>query len=92
MIKSWQHKGLKQFFLTGKKSGIIPAHETRLKIILQALNAANDPKQLNLPGFGFHPLKGNLKGYYAITVKANWRIIFKFEQEDAVLVDYIDYH
>lgn len=56
------------------------------------LNAANNPKRLNLPGFGFHVLKGDLKGYYSVTVKENWRIIFKFVEEDAVLVDYIDYH
>ena len=92
MIKSWQHKGLERFFLAGSKSGIIPAHAARLKIILQLLNAADNPKQLNLPGFGFHQLKGKLKNYYAVTVKTNWRVIFKFDGEDIILVDYLDYH
>jgi proteic killer suppression protein len=92
MIKSWVHKGVRDFYLTGKKSGIIVEHAERLKIILQALNAAINPGQLDLPGFRFHKLKGKLKDHYAITVRANWRIIFKFEGENVILVDYVDYH
>ncbi len=92
MIKSWQHKGLKKFYETGSKSGIIASHTKRLKLILQMLNAANTPDKLNQPGMNFHPLKGKLKGFYAITVRANWRVIYKFENDDAILVDYLDYH
>lgn len=92
MIKSWQHKGLKKFYLTGDKAGISPEHASRLKIILQLLDAASMPNHLNLPGFGFHKLKGKEKKYYAVTVRANWRVIFQFDGEDAVLVDYLDYH
>lgn len=92
MIKTWQHKGLKQFFLKGSRSGIIPEHALRLQMILQLLNAANHPKRLNLPGMRFHMLQGKLKGFFSVTVRANWRVIFKFEGEDAILVDYIDYH
>lgn len=92
MIKSWQHKGLKRFYLNGDKSGIIAEHAHRLQIILQLLDAATKPQQLNLPGFRFHKLTGNLKEFYAVTVRANWRIIFQFEGEDAVLVNYLDYH
>jgi toxin HigB-1 len=92
MIKTWKHKGLKNFYLSGDKSGIIADHARKLKVILQLLDAATSPEKLNLPGFGFHKLKGNLNDFYAITVRANWRIIFQFDKEDAVLVNYIDYH
>lgn len=92
MIKSWSHKGLKNFYQTGNMAGIIPEHARRLKIILQLLDVANLPEKLNLPGFGFHPLKGSFKGYYAVTVRANWRVIYQFKGTDAVLVNYVDYH
>lgn len=92
MIKSWKHKGLRNFYLSGDKSGIIADHTRKLQVILQLLDAANSPDKLNLPGFGFHKLKGNLKNFYSVTVRANWRIIFQFDDQDAVLVDYIDYH
>ena len=92
MIKSWKHKGLKTFFETGKTSGIDSAHAKKIKIILQLLNAANAPERLDLPGMRFHKLKGDLNGYFSVTVRANWRIIFKFDNEDVILVDYLDYH
>lgn len=92
MIKSWNHKGLKSFFETGKKSGIIAHHEKRLKIILQRLGAAIDPKDMNTPGMKFHKLSHDLSGFYSVSVSGNWRIIFKFENHDAIEVDYIDYH
>jgi len=92
MIKSWKHKGLKAFYETGKTSGIINAHAKKLKVILQLLNAADKPERLNLPGMRFHSLKGDKKGYFSVTVRANWRVIYKFEAEDAILVDYLDYH
>jgi len=92
MIKSWQHKGLKRFHESGNKSGIIPEHERRLKVILQLLDAANHPEKLNLPGMSFHSLKGDLAEFFSVAVRANWKIIFKFEDKDAVLVDYLDYH
>ena len=92
MIKSWQHKGLKLFYETGKKSGIIPEHAKRLKVLLQLLDSADDSECMNMSGFDFHSLKGNLAGYYSVAVRANWKMIFKFDGEDAVLVDYLDYH
>lgn len=92
MILSWKHKGLKNFYFTGALSGIIPQHSNRLKLILQLLNAAIKPDNMNLPGLKFHRLGGSLKQYYSVTVSANWRVIFKFENEDAILVDYLDYH
>ena len=92
MIRSWKHKGLKNFYLSGEKTGIIGEHTERIKMILQLLNAATRPEQLNLPGLKFHRLKGKLKEFYSITVRSNWRIIFQFNDDDAILVDYIDYH
>jgi proteic killer suppression protein len=56
------------------------------------LDAANSPEKLNLPGLDFHKLQGNLKGFYSVAVRANWKVIYKFENEDAILVDYMDYH
>lgn len=92
MIKSWKHKGIKKFYLSGDKSGVMADHARKLKVILQLLDAADSPEKLNLPGLGFHKLKGALKDFYSLTVSANWRVIFQFEEQDATLVNYIDYH
>ena len=92
MIISWKHKGLKSFFETGNKSGIRPDHEKRLKIILQRLNAAIQPEDMNTPGMKFHKLSGLLKSNYSVSVNKNWRVIFQFEGKDAILVNYLDYH
>ena len=92
MIKSWQHRGLKRFFEKGSMAGIQPAHKTRLKIILQQLNAAVSADDMNLPGMKFHALKGEYNGFYSVSVNGNWRVVFGFEGLDAVLVDYLDYH
>lgn len=92
MIKTWKHKGLKSFFETGNTSGIQVKHIKRLKIILQRLNAAIKPQDMDTPGLKFHKLSGNLKGYYSVLVNKNWRIIFQFEGQDAILVDYCNYH
>lgn len=94
MIKSWKHKGLEEFFLTEGKdtSGINLEHKEKIETILQILNIATNPMQLDMPGFRFHKLKGKFKEVYSVTVRANWRITFKFEGRDAILVDYLDYH
>ena len=92
MIKSFSHKGLEVFFLTGKKSGIQAVHARRLQIMLTMLHAVKTPQAMNAPGFGLHALKGDLKGQWAVTVNGNWRLTFRFEIEDAILVDYQDYH
>lgn len=92
MIKTWKHKGLQRFFETGSKAGIKPAHERRLKIILQRLSAAAQPEDMNTPGMQFHGLSGQLKGFHAVSVSGNWRVIFKFNGQHAEEVDYIDYH
>jgi proteic killer suppression protein len=92
MIKLFRHKGLRDFFETGSKAGIQAAHAKRLRLQLARLDAATVPGDMSLPGWNFHPLKGNLKDHFAVTVNGNWRMTFAFEGEDAVLVDYHDYH
>lgn len=92
MIKTWKHKGLRLFFQSGVTSEIQAKHQTKLKIILQLLDAATQPVDMDLPSFRFHPLKGGLRDHYSVTVNANWRVIFSFEGKDATLVDYLDYH
>ncbi|MCW5589758.1 MAG: type II toxin-antitoxin system RelE/ParE family toxin [Legionellales bacterium] len=92
MIKSWKHKGLKQFYETSSKSGINPDHAKRLTMIIQLLDAAEEPEMMNLPGLSFHKLQGQLADFYSVKVNGNWRVIFKFEGKDAILVDYVDYH
>ena len=92
MIKSFKHKGLKLFFERGKTSGVMPEHAERLRLILGRLSAAVIPKDMALPGLRFHPLKGKLKGRYAVSVSGNWRVVFRFQGEDVVDVDYLDYH
>jgi len=92
MIKSFEHKGLQAFFETESKAGIQPAHAPRLKRQLVRLNVAAGPNDMNVPGWRLHPLKGLLAGHFAVTVNGNWRLTFRFEDGDAVLVDYQDYH
>ncbi len=92
MIRSWKHKGLRRFFETGSKSGIRPEHERRLKILLQRLSAIVKADDMNTPGMQFHELSGNYKGYYAVAVSGNWRLIFKFVDQNSEEVDYLDYH
>lgn len=92
MIKSFRHAGVEKFFKTGSKAGIIPAHAEKLANRLQLLNFAKSPADMNMLGWGLHPLVGDLKGHWAVKVSGNWRLTFAFEKEDAVLVDYQDYH
>ena len=92
MIKSFAHKGLEAYFNTGSKKGIQPAHATKLRLQLAALNQAKLPNDLNAPGWRLHELKGDYRGYHSITVNGNWRIIFRFVASDVELVDYLDYH
>jgi proteic killer suppression protein len=92
MIRSFRHKGLERFFLEGSKAGIQAAHAPKLRLQLGRLDAALGAADMNLPGWRLHPLKGGLRGMWAVSVSGNWRLIFAFEGEDAVLVDYVDYH
>jgi proteic killer suppression protein len=92
MIKSFRHKGIEAFFRTGSKAGINATHAGRLARQLALLNEATQPGHMDVSGWKLHPLAGNLNGHWAVSVSGNWRLTFAFEGEDAVLVDYRDYH
>jgi proteic killer suppression protein len=92
MIKNFAHAGLETFFRTGKKSGIQAHHAKRLNLQLGALDQAKKPSDMGVPGWKLHPLGGDMAGHYAVSVDQNWRLTFKFDGGDAVIVDYQDYH
>ena len=92
MIQSIRHKGLRAFFEKGDNSKIRQAHRKRLKMVLTILHGASKLKDLNYPGSNLHPLKGELKGFWSISVNGNWRLIFKFIDSDVYDLDYVDYH
>jgi len=92
MIKSFKHKGLEQFFISGSKKGILPEHASKIARILDRLDASTSLYDMNLPGYKLHELKGQDAGKWSVTISANWRITFEFEDQNAILVDYRDYH
>ncbi len=92
MIKSFRHKGIERFFKTGSRAGIQAVHDPRLARQLSALHAARRGEDMNRPGWNWHSLKGSLAGHWSVSVNGNWRLTFTFENDDAVLVDYQDYH
>jgi proteic killer suppression protein len=92
VILSIRHRGLRRLYEDDDPRGVIAEHAAKLRDILARLDAAGTVADLDLPGFRLHPLKGELKGYWAITVRANWRVIFRFDDGDALDVDYTDYH
>jgi toxin HigB-1 len=92
MIRSFRHAGLERFFLTGSKAGIQPKHAEKLSLQLFALNRAKSATDMDSVGWDLHGLKGDLRGHWSVKVNANWRITFTFDGEDAILVDYRDYH
>ena len=92
MIKSFRHNGIERFFKIGSKAGIQPKHTEKLKRQLFALDNSKRPEDMNAPGWRLHQLKGDLAGHWSIDVSGNWRLTFAFEGEDAILVDYQDYH
>jgi proteic killer suppression protein len=92
MIRSLKHRGLKRPYELDDRSGIRPDLVDRVEDIVGRLDAAKNPQALNLPGYRLHPLKGDLKGFWSVTVRANWRIMFRFDGADAFDVELIDYH
>jgi proteic killer suppression protein len=92
LIKSFKHKGLEKFFLTGSKAGIQPAHAKRLRQQLTALTRAVDPDAMDFPGWFLHPLKGHLAGHWSVRVNGSWRLTFRFADDGVEIVDYQDYH
>jgi proteic killer suppression protein len=92
VIRSIRHKGLKRLYEDDDRRGIAAEHAERLRDILARLDASTTLADIDLPGFRLHPLKGELKGFWAVTVRANWRVIFRFAEGEALDVDYVDYH
>jgi proteic killer suppression protein len=92
MIRSFKHRGLKRLYERGDRSGIRPDLVDTVQEILTILDKAVTPQALNLPGYRLHPLKGDLEGFWSVTVRANWRIMFRFEEAAAFDVEFIDYH
>jgi len=92
MIKTFRHKGLKKFFETGSKAGIKADHAAKLRRQLSRLNVASTSDDMNVPGWKLHSLTGDHAGHWSVRVSGNWRMTFLFEDGDAVLVDYRDYH
>jgi proteic killer suppression protein len=92
MIQSFRHKGLRKLFEDDNRSKLSAQDVDKIARILARLSAANVPEDIDAPGFKLHRLKGDLKGFWAVTVRANWRIIFRFKDGDALDVDLVDYH
>mgnify|MGYP001058385894 CR=1 FL=1 len=92
MIVGFKHKGLKQYYERGNSSRLPAQQVAKIRLILTRLDAASTPQQMNVPGYRFHALSGDLKGFYSVRVTGNYRIIFRFEGENATDVDYTDYH
>jgi proteic killer suppression protein len=92
MIQSIRHKGLEAFFVSGSTAGVQSNHVKRLRLMLAALDTAEAIEDINVPGFGLHALKGDMKGRWAIKVSGNWRLTFEFNEGDVLVLDYEDYH
>jgi toxin HigB-1 len=92
MIRSIRHKGLKRLYEEDNPRGIMTEHKQKLRDILVRLDTVGTAADMNLPGFRLHALKGELKGFWSVTVRANWRVIFRFADHDVEDVDYVDYH
>lgn len=92
MIRRFKHRGLKRLYEAGDGRGIRTDLLETVEDILARLDQAESPRALNVPGYRLHALKGDLKGFWAVTVRANWRITFRFEEVNAVDVDLVDYH
>jgi len=92
MIGSFRHKGLERLYRDDDRKLLPPQLVARIREILTALEAAETIEGLNRPTFRLHPLKGDRKGFWAVTVRANWRIVFRFVNGKALDVDFVDYH
>jgi toxin HigB-1 len=92
LIRSIRHKGLKRLYEEDDPRGVIAEHVVKLRDILARLDAARAAADMDMPGFRLHPLKGEFKGFWAVTVRANWRVIFRLVDFAVFDVDYLDYH
>jgi len=92
MIKSFKHKGLERLFTKGSASGVQADYAPKISLILDAIDAAEQVNELDLPGFRLHRLKGDKRNLWSVRVSANWRVTFEFENGDAHILDLEDYH
>lgn len=92
MIGSFKHKGLKLLFEKDDASRLNAEHAGKLRLILSVLDAADSIEDIDQPAFRLHALKGDMKGLWAVTVRANWRVVFRFEEGVAADLDLVDYH
>lgn len=92
MIRSFKHKGLRELFERDETRRVRPDHLERLRLILSALDQADAAGDMNQPTFRLHSLKGDRHGFWAVTVRANWRVTFRFSEGDAYELDLEDYH
>lgn len=92
MIQSFRHRGLRLLYNGRDRGRLPPEHVEKLRDILSSLDYSRTPRDMNLPGYRLHRLRGRLSGHYAVSVSGNWRVTFRFEDGHAVDVDYVDYH
>ena len=92
MILKFRHKGLRRLFEQDDPSGVKPDLSARLKRVLFLLDHIERAEDINLPGYRLHPLKGDLAGFWSVTVSGNWRVIFQMDGADVTQVDLVDYH
>jgi proteic killer suppression protein len=92
MIHSFSHRGLEQFFTKSSYRAIPAQFALRLERMLDRLDAAIKPDDMDLPGYRFHELKGKRKGTFTVLISGNWRLTFQFDGENAIKVDLEDYH
>ena len=92
MIRRFRHRGLKRLYERDDRSGVNAAHVARLERILTLLDVAQRPADIDLPGYRLHPLKGERKGEWSISVSGNWRVTFRFDEGDVTDLNYEDYH
>ncbi len=92
MIIRFQHRGLERLYEDDDRRGINAEYVEKVRRILAQLKRSSQPEDMDIPGFRLHPLKGDLAGFWSVTVSANWRIIFRFEDGDVTDIDLIDYH
>lgn len=92
MIKTFAHKGLQKFYETDSTDGIQAKHSKKLRFILMALDNANSVRDIDNPALRLHQLKGDMRDLWSVTVNGNWRVVFRFEDGNAYVLNYLDYH
>jgi proteic killer suppression protein len=92
MVVTFRHKGLRLFYEKGDPSKLPAGQVSKIRLILTRLDAASEVRVMDVPGYGLHPLKGDMAGFWSVKVSGNYRIIFRFKGENVYDVDYLDYH